>query len=252
MTMRSDTTPMEGCGTQEESVLSLDNVGMYYWLRGSVFRPKRFWALRNITFELNRGDSLGVIGRNGSGKTTLLSVMAGVMSPDEGHVSNRGATISLLSLSLGFLGYLTGRQNAVLSGMLLGMPREEMESKLEAVQEFSGLGYFFDEPLSSYSSGMGARLAFATAFQIDPDVLLIDEVTGVGDIEFKERSFNAMTERVQSSENTIVFVSHHPVQLRRMCNRLVWIEKGRVAMQGDTAEVLDAYEAALAPGAPED
>ncbi len=230
---------------EEQPLLSMQHVGMYYWLKGGLFKRRVYWALKDVSFDLYRGDSLGVVGRNGVGKTTLLRILAGVMSPDKGVFINNGVSVSLLTLSLGFLDYLSGRENAILGGMFLGMKKRDIESRLDDILAFSELGDFFEQPISTYSSGMRSRLAFAVAFQVEPDVLLVDEVTGVGDIAFREKSFHAMNERIRSHESTIVFVSHHALQVRRMCNRAVWIENGVVKASGETEEVLQQYESTL-------
>lgn len=223
-------------------LIEVRNVGVSYWLKSGLFSRKAHWPLKDVSFDLYEGDSLGIIGRNGVGKSTLLALLAGVMSPDCGTITNYGATTSLLSLNLGFVNYLSGRENAILGGMFLGMRKKEIEAKLDDIIDFSELDEFFDKPISTYSSGMRARLAFAVAFQISPNILLIDEVTGVGDISFREKSMRLMRERIQSHKNTIVFVSHTPQEVEKLCNRAVWLEDGVARMQGDTRSVLDAYE----------
>lgn len=223
------------------SILSLQHVGAFYWRQAGYLRKEQFWALKDISFELYHGDSLGVIGRNGAGKSTLLRILAGILHPDRGVLINHGVQMALLSLQIGFVPYLTGRQNAVLSGMLLGLHKKEVIKKLDDIQAFSELGEFFDQPISTYSSGMSARLGFSVAFQLDPDVLLIDEVLGVGDSDFRRKSSAVMHEKIRS-EKTIVLVSHSAETIRRLCNRAVWIEEGQTRAHGDTSEVLSAYE----------
>jgi len=225
-------------------LISLRNVGVSYWLSKNVFHRNAHWPLKDVSFDLFEGDSLGVIGRNGVGKSTLLRMLAGIMKPDYGTLSAvQGLRVSLLSLQLGFAGHLSGRENAILGGMFLGMTLRGVEAKLDAIAEFAELGEFFDRPISMYSSGMVARLGFAVAFQIDPDVLLIDEVTGVGDADFQRKSMNMMKERIRSQETTIVFVSHNAAAVQELCNRAVWIEEGVVRAEGETAEVLKKYAA---------
>lgn len=221
-------------------MISMRHVGVYYWLKQSYFKRRQFWALKDVSLDLFRGESLGIIGRNGAGKSTLLRLLAGVIKPDRGELFNPGYRASLLTLQLGFVPYLTGRENAYLSGMLLGLSRRQVAEKMDAIIEFSGLGEFFDQPIRTYSSGMRARLGFSVAFQVDPDILLIDEVLGVGDAEFKEKSNAALRERIRSSK-TIIFVSHSPQMVRRLCDRVVWIENGISQMDGPADDVIDAY-----------
>lgn len=221
--------------------LSLQNVGTFYWRQAGYLRKERFWALKDITFDLYHGESLGVIGRNGAGKSTLLQVLAGILRPDRGKLINHGTRAALLSLQIGFVPYLTGRQNALLSGMLLGLTKQEVIKRMADIQAFSELGDFFDQPISTYSSGMSARLGFSVAFQLDPDVLLIDEVLGVGDADFRRKSSAVMHEKIRSNK-TIVLVSHSAETIQRLCDRAVWIEEGQTRAYGTTSEVLSTYE----------
>ncbi len=232
----------------QQPVISLKHVGVSYWLRQSLFSRRKFWALRDVSFDLYESDSLGVIGKNGVGKSTLLRLLAGVMSPDCGTLVNSGVSTSLLSMNLGFLPYLSGRENAILGGMFQGMAREEISAKMEDIIRFAELEEFIDEPVASYSSGMKARLGFAVAFQIQPDVLLIDEVIGVGDADFQRKSVEVMKERICSHDTTIVFVSHSAQLVRELCNRAVWIEDRIVQTEGDVETVLAAYENFLRTG----
>ncbi|MCP5419532.1 MAG: ABC transporter ATP-binding protein [Gammaproteobacteria bacterium] len=225
-------------------ILSLRNVGAFYWRRSGYLRKEHFWALKDVSFDLYQGESLGIIGRNGAGKSTLLKLLAGIISPDKGKLINYGFTTTLLSLQLGFLPNLSGRENAILSGMLLGMKRKEIEKRLSYIQEFSELDDFFDQPINTYSSGMRARLGFSVAFQLDPDVLLIDEILGVGDADFRKKSEAVMREKIRS-DKTIVLVSHSAATVRQLCNRTVWIENGETKAEGETAEVLRSYEGSL-------
>ncbi len=231
---------------QKEPMISLRNVSLSYWIkRGSVRRCK-YYALQDISFDLYRGDSLGIIGLNGSGKSTLLKLLAGIMEPDSGQIIGVNKyRCSLLSLQLGFVEYLSGRENAILSGMFLGMPKSKIEARMKDIIRFAELGEFIDQPLSAYSSGMRARLGFAVAFQLDPDVLLVDEVLGVGDAKFQEKSFLVMQERISSENNTVVFVSHAEGRVQALCNRALWLDQGRLRMAGGAAEVVSAYEDSL-------
>jgi lipopolysaccharide transport system ATP-binding protein len=223
-----------------EVLISLQNVSMSYTIRASMFRWAKYTPLKDISFDLHRGETIGVIGRNGAGKSTLLRLIAGILEPDGGRIVNYGARVSLLSLGVGFVPHLSGRQNAMLSGMLLGLRRGEISQRLDAIIDFSGLGQFIDQPLHTYSSGMRARLGFSVAIQVDPDVLLIDEVLGVGDEEFRTKS-TAEMKRLIKSDKTVVLVSHNLSTVRELCDRLVWIENGHVSQTSSTEEVLAHY-----------
>lgn len=231
-----------------ELVLRVRNVGVSYWMRQSFIRRRRFWALKDVSFDLYRGDSLGVIGKNGVGKSTLLRLLAGVMSPDHGEIINYRVTVSLLSLNLGFVPYLSGRENIILSGMFQGIPKRELRERMDAIIRFAELEEFIDEPVAAYSSGMTARLGFSIALNTQPDVLLVDEILGVGDADFQEKSKAIMKERIRSQDTTIVFVSHNANLIRELCNRAVWIEDRVVQIEGDTSVVLDAYARFLKTG----
>jgi lipopolysaccharide transport system ATP-binding protein len=224
---------------QEEAILSLRNVGVFYKRRRGIF-GEQFWALKNISFDLFHGETLGIIGRNGVGKSTLLRLMAGIIKANKGSFVNRGYYASLLSLQLGFIPYLSGRENAILSGMFMGLRKKEVKAKMDAIIEFSELDDFIDQPIATYSSGMKARLGFSVAFQVDPDILLIDEVLGVGDAEFRQKSTKIMQEKIRSNK-TIVFVSHQAGLIKQLCNRVVWIEEGISKAEGQADEVLKEY-----------
>jgi lipopolysaccharide transport system ATP-binding protein len=233
-------------GPGAKPVLSLRHVGASYWLRKGFFRRQRFWALKDVSFDLYPGESLGVVGRNGCGKSTLLKILAGITRPDKGSISGEPLSATLLALQLGFLPYLSGRENAMLSGMMLGLTRPRIAERIEAIAEFAELGDFFDEPIAEYSAGMRARLGFAVAFQLDPDILLIDEVLGVGDAEFREKSTAVMTEKIRS-DKTVVLVSHNAETLLELCDRAVWLEDGYVRAVGPAEEVVIAYRDAFRP-----
>ena len=220
--------------------LSLDQVGVFYRRRVSLLNREKFWAIRKISFEVKTGETLGVIGRNGSGKSTLLRVLADLLVPDEGKVIRSIKTASLLTLNLGFLPHLSGRDNAIVSGMLLGLSRREAIENLGQVTEFSELGSAIDDPIRTYSAGMRARLSFGVALTSDPDVILVDEALGVGDKAFRQKSTKAMKEKMKS-DKTVVLVSHSEALVREMCNSLVWIENGTVVAHGDVDFVLNEY-----------
>ncbi len=226
-------------------LISLKNIGLAFRQGGLSLTPKPlFWVLKDISFDLYPGETLGVVGRNAAGKSTLMRLLAGIIRHDRGSLINRAKSIALLSLQAGFVPYLTGRQNAILSGLLLGLRRAEVEARMADIIDFSELGSFIDQPLSTYSAGMRARLGFSVAYQVEPDVLLIDETLGVGDEEFKEKSTAAMHARIQS-DKTIVLVSHVPGTIRNLCNRAIWIEEGITRAQGDVVDVIQAYQAEI-------
>lgn len=221
--------------------LQLHNVGVSYPLGRPLFNKNKYWALKDVSFSLYHGETLGVLGRNGAGKSTLLRLLTGITEPDTGRITSDGSQVSLLSLGVGFIEHMTGRENAILSGILLGMRREQVEEKMREIVEFSELHDFLDEPLRTYSSGMRARLAFSVAFQADPSILLVDEVLGVGDLEFNIKSTEVMKERIRSNR-TVVIVSHQMETMRELCDRVVWIEDGKTLIEGDATEVLDKYQ----------
>lgn len=210
-------------------------------------RSSRFWALNDVSFDLNHGETIGIIGQNGAGKSTLLRVLAGILAPDRGSVRSYAGSASLLSLQVGFVPYLSGRENAILSGILLGMTRREVLASMDDIIAFSELGDFIDEPVRSYSSGMRARLGFAVAFQADPDVLLIDEVLGVGDAAFKAKSAAVMREKIES-DKTVVLVSHSEETVLDFCDRVVWIEHGVTRAVGSAEEVAQLYKDSVPSG----
>ena len=223
--------------------MALENVGVCYRRKhiGITNRATEFWALQDVSLSVYPGETLGVIGRNGAGKTTLLRLMSGILHPDRGNMTTADCKISLLSLQVGFAPHLSGRKNIVLSGLLLGMSRKEIEAKMAAIVAFAELEEFIDEPVNIYSSGMRARLGFSTAFQIEPDILLIDEVLGVGDEEFVKKSSTAMRERIKSNK-TVILVTHNQQSIRELCDRAVLIEKGRSVLESDPESVLSAYQ----------
>jgi len=229
---------------KHELAMSIRHVGVCYRRRAKLRESGRYWALKDISFDLYHGETLGVIGRNGVGKSTLLRLLAGIIAPDRGEISCHIGRASLLSLQVGFASHLSGRENAILSGTLLGMRRRDVMEKMDEIVEFSGLGDFIDQPVGTYSAGMRARLGFAVAYQAQPDVLLIDEVLGVGDAEFKNKSAEALRERIRTNQ-TVVIVSHILSTLRELCDRVVWIENGVTRAVGPTQEVLASYEQAI-------
>jgi len=223
-------------------IFSLQNVGIYYTQRSGI-RRRKFWALEDVSFELFHGETLGILGKNGAGKSTLIKLLAGIIAPDRGYIYRQGMRISRLALNLGLQGNLSGRQNAILSGILLGMTRREIKSELDNIIEFSQLGDFFDQPVKAYSSGMQARLGFSVALHSNPDVLLIDEILGVGDADFRAKSTEALRSLIKS-DKTVVFVSHNIPMIRQLCDRVVWLENRKSKLVGPTDDVLPVYEQA--------
>lgn len=235
---------MSGQEQNRNIVISLRNVAVYFRLKNGFMRRHRFAALKDVSFDLFHGESLGIIGRNGAGKTTLLRLLGGITRPDKGAIINNGFKTSLLSLQAGFDPQLSGFYNAILSGMLLGFTKKEVEAKLYEIVTFAELEEFIDQPVRTYSAGMKARLGFSVAFNLDPDVLLIDEVLAVGDADFQKKSLAVMKEKIRSNR-TIVLVSHNTATIRQLCDRTVWVEGGVTRAEGDTESVLQAYEVFL-------
>ena len=222
-------------------VLSLDNIGVYYLQKSKAFKRNKYWALTDVSFDVYHGETLGIIGRNGVGKSTLLRLLAGIINPDKGKLwKEPNLRVALLSLQAGFIQNLTGRQNAVISGITLGLPKQVIEKKLDEIIEFSELHDFIDQPVASYSSGMRVRLGFAVAIQVDPDVLLIDEVLSVGDEVFRRKSSEIIKKRITADETTII-VSHNIQMISDLCDRAVWIENGKTRIEGPANEVANAY-----------
>lgn len=221
--------------------LRAENVGVRYTLRKGLFAHQDKWALQNVSFSIAKGDSFAVIGRNGSGKSTLLRVLSGVFSPDEGSVVNGLGDTALLTINLGLIKHLSGRENAIMAGLLQGKRRREVMSRIEDIKELSGLGSAFEDPVASYSSGMVGRLGFAASFYNDPAVLLIDEAFSAGDDEFRKKASALMAEKLRS-DMTFVFVSHAIGQVRQLCTRGIWLDGGQIAAEGDIETITSAYQ----------
>lgn len=203
-------------------------------------RPEPFWALKGINFEVKKGEVLGIIGRNGSGKSTLLRMLTGIMEPDKGEFILKGNPPTLLSLGAGFLPNLSGIDNIFLNGLLLGHTRKKIEENLEKIIEFSELGDFVYKPVRTYSAGMKSRLGFSIAITLDPEILLIDEVLGVGDAAFQEKSKNAILEKIQSNK-TVIIVTHSAGLVKSICDRVVWLHLGEQIEVGKTNDIIDKY-----------
>ncbi len=203
-------------------------------------RADRFLALEDVSLEVKRGEAVGIIGPNGSGKSTMLGLIAGVIQPQSGTVEVLGRVAPLLELGAGFHYELTGCENIVLNAVLMGLTRRQVARKLDAIVAFSGLETSLDEPLRTYSSGMVARLGFSVAVHLDPDILLIDEILAVGDAHFQAKCHERLMD-FRHQGTTFVIVSHALEQIRTLCDRVVWLEAGKIAMQGEPREVLEAY-----------
>jgi lipopolysaccharide transport system ATP-binding protein len=202
-------------------------------------RKSEFWSLKDISFEVKKGEIFGVIGENGSGKSTLLRLIAGIFPPDKGRIVVNGSVGSLIAVGAGFHPHMTGRENIFLNGTILGMSREEIKQKFDDIVKFADIGGFLDAPVSTYSSGMKVRLGFSIAIHRVPEVLLVDEVLAVGDISFKKKCMERMEEiRKQTS---IIFISHDMRQVERICNRVMVIDKGKELFTGDTLQAIDFY-----------
>lgn len=202
---------------------------------------EEFWALKNISFKIKKGEVYGILGRNGAGKSTLLKVISKILKPTTGSVRIDGSIAPLLELGSGFDFDLTGRENIYLNGAILGHSKKFLESKIDEIIEFSELGKFIDVPIRNYSSGMVVRLAFSIATIASPDVLIIDEILSVGDMHFQEKSKNRMLELINSG-TTVLFVSHDTNQVREICNKAIWIENGEIKEIGNASDVCSRYE----------
>lgn len=222
-------------------MMELDDVSLSYHVGRKNFDHGKHHILNRVSLRLYEGETLGLMGRNGVGKTTMLRLMAGILAPTHGTVRiHPGKSASLLTLGLGFRAELSGRDNALLAAMLQGATRRQAESYLDDIMEFSELGDSFYEPVKQYSAGMRARLAFTTALMTHVDVLLIDEILSVGDAHFRGKAQAAMTSRI-SGNQTVVFVSHMADQIKAVCDRVIWLDKGSIVMEGSTEDVTRAY-----------
>lgn len=215
-----------------------------YLLRGRRRFHQEVWALRDAAFRVPKGSTFGIVGNNGSGKSTLLQLLAGTLTPTHGAVSVHGRVSSILELGTGFHHDFTGRENAFMSAAVMGISRREMEERLRSVIAFSEIGDFIDLPVRMYSTGMYVRLAFAVATSVDPDVLIIDEALSVGDQYFQKRCIDRIDE-FRKAGKTIIFCSHNTYQIRMICDQVIWLSGGRVAMMGDTLKVVGEYESYL-------
>ncbi|MCW0306897.1 ABC transporter ATP-binding protein [Pantoea ananatis] len=244
-----------------DTVIEFSNVTkrypLYHHLGSGVkellFNPKRaigllkgksYLAIENISFKVEKGEAVALIGRNGAGKSTSLGLVAGVLRPTEGTVTVKGRVASMLELGGGFHPELTGRENIVLNATLLGLRRKELKGKIDKIIEFSELGEFIDEPIRVYSSGMLAKLGFSVITQVDPDILIIDEVLAVGDISFQKKCIETINE-FRNKGVTILFVSHNLGDVEKVCDRVIWIENHKLKQSGNCKQVIDSYKKAM-------
>jgi ABC-type polysaccharide/polyol phosphate transport system ATPase subunit len=200
-----------------------------------------FWALKDVSFEIKRGETIGVIGRNGSGKSTLLQMICGTLTPTSGEIETRGRIAALLELGSGFNPEFTGRENVYMNAAILGLTKEEIDEKFHDIESFADIGHFLDQPVKTYSSGMVARLAFSVAVQVDPDILVVDEALSVGDMAFQEKSFTRM-KKIRDAGTSILFVSHSTSAIRNFCDRAIWLDRGVVRSIGERQSVCDLYQ----------
>ena len=223
-----------------DTVISVRGLGKSYSVGG-----KPHWAIRDINFDVQRGDVLGIVGRNGAGKTTMLRVLSRITDPTEGEARIKGRIGTLLETGTGFHPDLTGRENVYLNGAILGMRSEEINAKFEEIVDFAGIGKFINSRVKTYSSGMRSRLSFAVAAHLDTEILMVDEVLAVGDIAFQEKCLNKMDQLTQHQERTILFVSHSMGAIQSLCNRAILIENSNVHTEGATETVVRAYTTLL-------
>ena len=239
-----------------ETAITIDNVSMRFNLarervdnlKEYVIRSIRhqlmfeeFYALRNVSLTIPKGDSIAIVGRNGSGKSTLLKIIAGVFKPSNGKVTTNGLIAPLIELGAGFDPDLTARENIFLNGAVLGYSKKFMAERFDEIMEFSELKDFVDVPVKNYSSGMSARLGFSIATTVTPDILIVDEILSVGDFDFQQKCQERINKMLSNENVTLVFVSHSAEQVKSLCKRAVWLDHGEIVMVGDSAEVCDAY-----------
>lgn len=237
----------------EEYAIEVKNLKIRYRclnkisIKKSLFHMKKsntevFEALHGVSFNVKPGEIVGIIGKNGSGKSTMLRAIGGIFSADEGTIDLHGHSISLLSIGVGFQKKLTGRENILLSGMVLGFEENYIRERMNDIIEFSELGEFIDRPVKTYSSGMYSKLAFAITAILETEIILIDEVLSVGDAKFKKKSFKKMKSLISGENRTVLIVSHSIDTLQKLCTRVIWLHDGNLKMDGDPKEVLTAYD----------
>lgn len=222
---------------------------MYYernqTLKAAIMRRRTsvhedFWALKDVSFDVPKGSTFGLIGSNGSGKSTLLKCLANIYYPNKGTISHTGRVAAMLEVGSGFHSELSGRENIYLNGSILGMSKKQVEAKIDEIVDFAGVGQFIDQPVKNYSSGMYVRLGFAISINVDPDILVVDEVLSVGDAEFQERCFDRFV-ALKKAGKTVILVSHSTETVRNMCDQAAWINRGELMQVGDTDSTIKAY-----------
>lgn len=199
-------------------------------------------AVKNVSFEVEKGEIVGIVGKNGSGKSTMLKSIAGIFQPDSGTIDVKNNRVSLMSIGVGFKSENTGRENVMISSMLLGFTPEQAREKMDEIIEFAEIGDFIDRPVRTYSSGMYSKLTFAITAVLDTEIMLVDEVLSVGDAQFRKKSFQKMEELILDDARTVVIVSHDISTLQKLCTRVLWLHEGELKMLGETEKVLPAYE----------
>ena len=223
-----------------EKDFSMKQAFINFFTKKKKKKTEYFWALKNVTFSVNKGDVVGLIGSNGAGKSTLLKVVSGVMKPTSGKVEVDGVISPMIELGAGFDQNLTARENIYLNGAILGYSKKFLDSKFDEIVEFSELKDFLDVPVKNFSSGMTAKLAFSIATIVDPEILIVDEILSVGDLRFQEKSKNKMMEMIKGG-TTVLYVSHSLESIKDLCNKVVWLDHGQVVKMGDTKEICDEY-----------
>ncbi|MEM0465340.1 MAG: ABC transporter ATP-binding protein [Candidatus Pacearchaeota archaeon] len=207
----------------------------------SPLRYTELKALDNINLHINKGEFIGIIGKNGSGKSTLLKIMANIIKPDSGKVIINGKVVPFLELGLGYVGDLSAKENVYINGALLGIPQNEIKKRFNTIIDFAGLNEFIDTKLKNFSAGMQMRLAFSTAINAEGDIFIIDELLAVGDIEFQKKCINVF-EEFKKNQKTIIFASHDLELIKKFCNRVIWLENGKIKMSGNAEDVVKEYE----------
>lgn len=235
-----------------ECAIKVNDVCLSYFTRNGVsirniFKKDavskgEFQALKGVSFQVEKGKILGIIGKNGSGKSTLLRAIGGIFSVDSGSIELFKNKVSLLSIGVGFNYLLTGRENVILSGMLTGFTMDEILEKMDNIIEFAEIGDFIDKPVNTYSSGMYSKLAFSLATELNTDILLVDEVLSVGDEKFAKKSYFRMKELIEDQNHTVVIVSHNLQTLEDLCDEVLWLHEGKIRMVGEPSEVLNEYK----------
>jgi lipopolysaccharide transport system ATP-binding protein len=232
----------------KDVIFDLKNIGMYYRKAASLpWKCNTFWALKDVSFSVYRGETVGIIGRNGAGKSTLLKILADIIKPDTGSITRADVTITMQSIGAGFDPRLTGRQNITLSGLLLGMDKEHISQRIDKIIELADIGDFIDEPIKSYSSGMRSKLGFSIAYHVDTNVILIDEALAAGDYAFKAKASELIKEKIKS-DRTVVLVTHSMHTVRELCDRVIRIEDGYSLPELVIDETIEHYLAGQGKG----